>query len=184
MQACSCSTMALSGSCHADNKLDVPIYFTPGIRKRWRANALMGFDLGIWTVYSALPASRKTDDAAMCYVRRRNSIRPCARSKHWRMMQQQQRRRWRARTRCWGALAGEEARWTEQSKAFDDRIQRLTGRYHNPLSAYSSHFKTSKPGSAHCQMAFGAASFTVIKDGLFAISIGYMGALATDVLDS
>lgn len=83
-----------------------------------------------------------------------------------------------------GALAGEEARWTEQSKAFDDRIQRLTGRYHNPLSAYSSHFKTSKPGSAHCQMAFGAASFTVIKDGLFAISIGYMGALATDVLDS
>lgn len=26
-----------------------------------------------------------------------------------------------------GALAGEEARWTEQSKAFDDRIQRLTG---------------------------------------------------------
>ena len=26
-----------------------------------------------------------------------------------------------------GALAGEETRWTEQSKAFDDRIQRLTG---------------------------------------------------------
>ena len=26
-----------------------------------------------------------------------------------------------------GALAGEEARWTEQFKAFDDRIQRLTG---------------------------------------------------------
>lgn len=28
-----------------------------------------------------------------------------------------------------GALAGEEARWTEQSKAFDDQIQRLTGSY-------------------------------------------------------
>ena len=26
-----------------------------------------------------------------------------------------------------GALAGEEARWTEQSKAFDDEIQRITG---------------------------------------------------------
>jgi dynein heavy chain len=26
-----------------------------------------------------------------------------------------------------GALAGEEARWTEQSQAFDDRISRLTG---------------------------------------------------------
>lgn len=26
-----------------------------------------------------------------------------------------------------GALAGEEARWTEQSKAFDDQISRLTG---------------------------------------------------------
>ena len=25
------------------------------------------------------------------------------------------------------ALAGEEGRWTEQSKAFDDQIQRLTG---------------------------------------------------------
>jgi Microtubule-binding stalk of dynein motor len=26
-----------------------------------------------------------------------------------------------------GALAGEEARWTQQSKEFDDTIQRLTG---------------------------------------------------------
>ena len=33
-----------------------------------------------------------------------------------------------------GALAGEETRWTEQSQAFDDRIQRLTGvsRSHPP----------------------------------------------------
>ncbi len=27
------------------------------------------------------------------------------------------------------ALAGEEGRWTEQSKAFDDQVQRLTGAY-------------------------------------------------------
>ena len=26
-----------------------------------------------------------------------------------------------------GALAGEEARWTQQSRQFDDTIQRLTG---------------------------------------------------------
>jgi dynein heavy chain, axonemal len=26
-----------------------------------------------------------------------------------------------------GALAGEQSRWTDQSKAFDDTIQRLTG---------------------------------------------------------
>ena len=33
-----------------------------------------------------------------------------------------------------GALAGEEARWTEQSKAFDNQILRLTG----PLPAQES----------------------------------------------
>lgn len=29
------------------------------------------------------------------------------------------------------ALAGEEARWTEQSKAFADQVQRLTGRHNS-----------------------------------------------------
>jgi len=40
------------------------------------------------------------------------------------------------------ALAGEEARWTEQSKAFDDQIQRLTGR-HYPLFYMQHQFKIS-----------------------------------------
>jgi dynein heavy chain len=53
-----------------------------------------------------------------------------------------------------GALAGEEARWTEQSKAFDDQIQRLTGEcaslWHLKylLSAYTckiEHLETSVP---------------------------------------
>ena len=36
-----------------------------------------------------------------------------------------------------GALAGEEARWTEQSKAFDDQIQRLTGRLDSSFYAFN-----------------------------------------------
>ena len=35
-----------------------------------------------------------------------------------------------------GALAGEEARWTEQSNAFDDQIQRLTGSYTSYVHFY------------------------------------------------
>ena len=41
------------------------------------------------------------------------------------------------------ALAGEEGRWTQQSKEFDDTIQKLTGESCSTGSAHTMPFSTS-----------------------------------------
>lgn len=47
-----------------------------------------------------------------------------------------------------GALAGEEARWTDQSKAFHDQIQCLTGE--RPLPGAPEHGRSSVGSTVAC----------------------------------